>query len=236
MTQPRLCLIPGTMCDHRLWFRLAPLLAPHFDTEHVPIHDAHDHDSMLAMIHHAVGEGAWLLGYSLGGYLSLQYLIQHHDKVRGLILVASSALGLPEHERANRRGILKWLQTHDYEGMTPKRLAQFIHPSQLLDPEVSGVVRDMDRDLGKPVLMTQLRETSTREDLRAQLMQINTPCLIVGGSDDKAVLPDELHATKLALQGSQLHLLEHTAHMVPLEQPELLAQAILGFYRQTPQS
>lgn len=218
------------MCDDRLWSHITPFLEPTWDLIPVPLYQAHSRQEMQSMIAHYVGMGSHILGFSMGGYLALEYLISAPKTVHSLILVGASATGLDEQERSNRRGILSWLAGHEYQGMTRKRLAQFVHPSKLTDPTVGELVQAMDRDLGRSTLITQLQETSERPDLRGALAEVECPTLIVGGALDRVVPSSELIATRDAITGSQLELMDDTGHMLPLEQPQLLVASIQQFY------
>ncbi|MEQ1608781.1 MAG: hypothetical protein ABL956_07430 [Hyphomonadaceae bacterium] len=75
--------------------------------------------------------------------------------------IASCAFGLTGEEAADRVRALELLEKHDYRGIPQARINQFVHPSPLSDPAVASVIRAMDRDLGKAVLVARLRETST---------------------------------------------------------------------------
>ncbi|MDN0074589.1 alpha/beta fold hydrolase [Crenobacter sp. SG2303] len=222
--------LPGTQCDERLWQRLAPLL-PNIEPTYVPLQHARNHTGMMACISDATSARADLVAFSMGGYLALQHVLAHPERVRSLVLIACTAAGLSATEQTTRKQALSWLQRHPYQGMSSQRLAQFVHPSRRHDPAVVDVVRQMDRELGKDTLITQLRETSERASLIERLPALPCPVLLVGGQDDAMVPVSALQTMHAALPDSQLALLPETGHMVPLEQPERLAALLADFYQ-----
>ena len=162
-----LTFLPGTMCDQRLWQPVWRALGPRFSCDYVPIESAPTRAGMLGLIQSAAaaGDPLHLVAFSMGGYLALQYALDNPGRVASLITVGSSAFGLTPQEAAERIRALELLEKHDYRGMPTSRLHQFVHPSHRSDPAVVDVIRAMDRDLGKPVLVAQLKDTSTRASL-----------------------------------------------------------------------
>ena len=108
-------------------------------------------------------------------------------KVASLVTVASSAFGLTAEEAAERVRAIAMLEKHPYRGISAARLNQFVHPSHQSDPDVVDVIRAMDRDLGKDLLLSQLRETSTRASLASRLPELGMPALYIGADGDPFV-------------------------------------------------
>ncbi len=223
----RLDCIPGTLCDERLWSRLAPALGDAFDLQHIPLHQAGTRPQMREMIASHSAQQAHLMGFSLGAYLALEHALAHPRRVKSLTLIANSAKGLLPAEVEARRRIVAMLERNAYAGITRQRLRELLHPSHLDDAAITGLIRQMGLDLGKDVLLAQFLTTIDRPDLMARLPELACPVLIVGAEDDKLVDPDDLRAMASRLPQATLHLLkDNTGHMIPLEAPDALADAL----------
>lgn len=223
----RLDCIPGTLCDERMWSRLAPLLGDKIQLQHVPLHQARTRAQMQAMIASHSAPQAHLVGFSLGAYLALEHALAHPQRVRSLTLIANSAKGLQPEEIAARQRIVAMLERNAYAGITHQRLRELLHPAHLDDAAITGLIRQMGLELGKDVLLAQFITTIDRPDLMARLPQLRCPVLIVGAEDDKLVHADDLRAMAARLPHASLHLLkDNTGHMIPLEAPEPLAAAM----------
>jgi pimeloyl-ACP methyl ester carboxylesterase len=187
---------------------------------------------MLSLIHSAasVGEPLNLVGFSMGGYLALEYALANPGRVASLITIGSSAFGLTYQEKADRARALAMLKKHEYRGMPVARLKQFVHPSRQADPEVVDVIRAMDRDLGKPVLVAQLKETSTRASLAPSLAELEIPAMLIGADSDPFVRWEVIERMAALIPGARAVLARNAGHMIPLEQPDWLAAQISDFH------
>lgn len=227
-----LTFLPGTMCDHRLWAPVRARLEPRFSTDYIPIESELTREGMLGLIHSAAstGDPLHLVAFSMGGYLALQYALDNPGRVSSLITVASSAFGLTEAEAAERVRALDLLAKHEYRGIPPARLNQFVHPSRRSDPAVVDVIRAMDRDLGKAVLVAQLTETSTRTSLAPRLPELDIPVLLIGADSDPFVPWTSIERMAALIPDAQAVRAENAGHMIPLEQPDWLAARIADFH------
>lgn len=227
-----LTFLPGTMCDQRLWAPVWQRLNPRFSCDYVATETEKTREGMLGLIHSAasVGEPLHLVAFSMGGYLAFEYALANPGRVASLITVASSAFGLTDKEKADRVRSLPMLEKHDYRGMPPARLNQFVHPSRRSDPAVVDVIRAMDRELGKPVLMAQLKETSTRASLAPRLPELDIPVLLIGADSDPFVPVSAIDQMAALIPNARGIIAREAGHMVPLEQPDWLAEQIAEFH------
>jgi pimeloyl-ACP methyl ester carboxylesterase len=227
-----LAFLPGTMCDQRVWAPVRALLEPRFSTSYVATETQPTRAGMLELIDSAArASGALhLVAFSMGGYLALDYALAHPGRVASLVTVASSAFGLTEREAAERVRALELLEKHEYRGISPARINQFVHPTRQSDPAVVDVIRAMDRDLGKTVLVNQLRETSTRASLAPRLGELAIPALFIGADADPFVSWESIEQMAALTPGAQSVRADAAGHMIPLEQPDWLAGRIAAFH------
>lgn len=226
----RLDCIPGTLCDERMWSRLAPALGERFDLHAVPLHQGRTRAEMQALIASHSAPRSHLVGFSLGAYLAIEHALAHPGRIRSLTLIANSAKGLLPAEIAARRRIVTLLEQHAYTGISRQRLRELLHPSHQDDAAITGLIRQMGLDLGKEVLLAQFITTIHRPDLMGRLAELPFPVLIVGAENDKLVKPADLRAMAEYFPNATLHMIQdHCGHMIPLEAPDTLADAMRAF-------
>jgi pimeloyl-ACP methyl ester carboxylesterase len=221
--------IPGTMCDQRLWSSLAPLLAAQHQASFVPLYKARNRRQMHSVIAARSAPSANLVGFSMGAYLALEHALAYPERVRSLVLIATSARGLSPAESQRRQRTLAALEQHPYGGISPTQMREFLHPAHHHDEAIASVIRQMALDLGKEVLLAQFAAASERENLADRLGELRCPLLIVGAHGDNFVAAPHLQAMHAAAPGSTLVLYQESGHMIPLEAPAQLASDIARF-------
>lgn len=231
----RLDLIPGTLCDARMWARLAPLMEQ-FVLHHVPLHEARTRVQMQELISAESAPRSHLVGFSLGAYLALEHAVANPQRIASLVLIANSAKGLLPTEVLARQRIVAMLERNAYSGMTRQRLRELLHPYHVDDVSITSLIQQMAVDLGKEVLLAQFRATLEREDLMARLAMLDVPVLIIGAEGDQLVDAADLRAMAARLPNVQLMVLdehseEASGHMIPLEAPATLAAGLQAFYQ-----
>ena len=228
----RLDLVPGTLCDERLWARLAPLLDS-FDLHHVPLHKARTREQMRELIATHSAPKTNLVGFSLGAYLAVEYAVAHPERIETLVLIANSCKGLLPAEVEARKRIVGMLEKNAYSGMTRHRLRELLAPAHMEETTITGLIQDMAVDLGKEVLLAQFTTTIDRVDYMDRLHELPFPVLIVGAKGDQLVPAADLRDMAARLPDAQLQMITaDTGHMIPLEAPGALADLLRSFYHQ----
>jgi pimeloyl-ACP methyl ester carboxylesterase len=230
----RLDLIPGTLCDERMWARVAPLLGD-FDLHHVPLHKARTREQMRELIATHSAPKTHLVGFSLGAYLAVEYAVAHPERIETLVLIANSCKGLLPAEVEARKRIVGMLEKNAYSGMTRHRLRELLAPAHLEDTSITAPIQDMAVDLGKEVLLAQFTTTIDRVDYMDRLHALPFPVLIVGAEGDQLADAADLRAMAALLPDARLHMIaddaqEPSGHMVPLEAPVTLSEQMRAFY------
>jgi pimeloyl-ACP methyl ester carboxylesterase len=221
-----LYLIPGTMCNERLWLPLMGVLGGAVAPVHLQVPHAPDLDAIVDRLRAQLpATGAALAGFSLGAYLAAALAVRHPGAVSRLLLIANSPGPLGAAEVAQRADILRWVERNGYAGISRARAGQLVgevpHRADIVD-----TILAMDAELGEATFVHQMRTTSQRADLTAPLAALQIPISLVFSRDDPLVDARWLARFGRACPRARLHALPGHGHMLPLEQPELLAARV----------
>ncbi len=218
MVEP-LVLLPGLLCDARLWQQQADDLA---DIAAPWIADLTQDDSIPAMAARVLAQAPQrfaLAGLSMGGYVALEIMRQAPERVTHLALLDTSAAPDSEAKQAERERAIKTLGLGRFMGVTEAMLPQLIHESHVRGP-VGATVRAMAKEGGQQAFVRQQQAILTRADSRPLLPGIAVPTLIAVGEDDRMTPPPLAEAMHRAIPGARLHRFAQCGHLPPLEQPE----------------
>ncbi|WP_206238758.1 alpha/beta fold hydrolase [Novosphingobium terrae] len=214
-----LVLLPGLLCDARLWQRQADDLA---DIAAPWIADLTQDDSIPAMAARVLAQAPErfaLAGLSMGGYVALEIMRQAPGRVTRLALLDTSAAPDGEARQAERQRAIKTLGLGRFMGVTEAMLPQLVHESHVCGP-VGATVRAMAKEVGQQAFVRQQQAILTRTDSRPLLPGITVPTLIAVGEDDRMTPPPLAEAMHQAIPGARLHRFAQCGHLPPLEQPE----------------
>lgn len=219
-----LVLIPGMMCDARMWGGIAAGLG-------VPVIHClpTEADCMAALakalLHEAPPRFA-LAGLSMGGILAMEVLRQAPDRVERLALLDTNpraeapevqARREPQIARARAGGLARVMR----DEMKPNYLAA--GPGQ---PAVLDLCMDMALSLGPEVFARQSRALRDRPDQQATLAAFTGPALVLMGAEDRLCPLDRHQLMHKLMPQSRLVILPGAGHLPPLERPQETAAAL----------
>lgn len=170
-----------------------------------------------------------LAGYSLGAVVAAALAARHPGRVRSLVLVAGFAGGA-DSRSSLQFGLWQTLIAHDTELMARFILLTGCSPAWLMalpptqcDKLVAAIVKYTNWEG-----MARQADLDARLDIRAELAQIVAPTRVIAGSHDQMVPMTLTRALADGITGAGFVELD-SGHMLPMEQPKALAQAILDF-------
>ncbi|WP_350448455.1 alpha/beta fold hydrolase [Pseudomonas solani] len=225
MSKPHLLLLPGLVCDARLWQHQAALA----DLAHVTVADLSQAESISALaanvLAQAPDDSFALAGLSLGGYVALEIVRQAPQRILALALLDTSARADSEEARQARRHAMGQAEK-DFPAAIAGLLPKLLHPDHLHDAALIEVITGMANNLGRDVFLRQQRAILGRIDSRPSLAQISCPTLVLCGRED-AITPLAVHEEMAAaIADAQLVVIEACGHLSTLEQPELVSRAL----------
>ena len=229
-TPPALILVPGLLCDERLWRHQVEGLADLTNLAgRVLIPDVTGRDSVAGMargILEAAPERFSLAGLSMGGYVSLEVVRQAPERVEALALLDTSARADTPEQTEARLALVGLARAGRFDEVWRLLLPKVVHPDRVEDPGIRPVVREMAHAVGPEGFERQERAIISRPDSRPDLPAISCPTLVLCGRDD-ALTPPHLHE-ELAegIPGARLCQIDRCGHLSTLERPEAVTRAM----------
>ncbi|CAL2102312.1 Pimeloyl-ACP methyl ester carboxylesterase [Tenacibaculum sp. 190130A14a] len=214
--------ISGTMCTIDLWQFVFPNLE-NILPAYIDITSAHSFEDINQIILSEISEPAIIVGFSLGGFSAMNFATQYPKMVKKLFIVAANTNGLKEKEIQLRNSTIEFLEKHSYKGISQIRIQQFLHPDNHQNLKLIDIIKKMDADLGKDVLIRQLKATSTRIDITKEVIQLQIPIHYIAAENDILVKSSEIKSTAKSSKKGIFVNLKNCGHMIPLEKGKALS-------------
>lgn len=222
MSKPNLLLVPGLLCDHRLWQSQVQELRHAAECRVADVSLADSISALAAAAIAMMPPGPFALaGLSMGGYVALEIQRQAAARVIGLALLDTNARPDSEQATNDRRRMMKLAET-DFERVVNALLPKLLLPANMRNAAIVATVKAMAAATGKETYRKQQEAIIGRVDSRPHLARIQCPTLILCGKEDvlTPVAPHQEMAN--AIPGSRLVVAEQCGHLSPLEQPRLV--------------
>jgi pimeloyl-ACP methyl ester carboxylesterase len=220
MTAPVLLLLPGLLCDGRLWREQVAALA---GAASCVVADLTHDDSVGAMAARALAAvppdaPVALCGLSMGGYVAMEIMRRAPGRIARLALMDTSARPDTPEQSRRRRALLALSESGMFRGVTPRLLPQLLHPDHL-DGALAVEVMAMAERVGRPAFHRQQRAIMHRPDSRPDLPRIAVPTLVAVGEADALTPPDRAEEMAALIPGARLARIADAGHLPPMEQP-----------------
>ena len=219
-----LVLIPGMMCDARMWGGIdAALGVPVL--HHLPV-QAETMSAMAALFLADAPQHFALAGLSMGGILAMEILRQAPGRITRLALMDTNPRAEMAEVRSRRGPQIDRALAGDLAGvmrdeMKPNYLAPGPGKAAILD-----LCMDMALSLGPQVFARQSRALRDRGDQQATLAGFAGPALVLMGEQDRLCPLDRHQAMQSLMPQSRLVIIPGAGHLPPLEQPDATLRAL----------
>jgi 3-oxoadipate enol-lactonase len=169
-------------------------------------------------------------GLSMGGFVAMRLAARRPDLVRSLLLLDTSADPEP------RRNALKYRLCNRFArrfggGVVDATMPIMFGRSALSDPARAAERDAWRRQLGsnRRSLWHAVNGVIERPSVYHELSRITAPTLVMVGEEDTVTVPAKAERIAAAIAGAKLVRIPRAGHIVTVEQPQAVTQAIGEF-------
>jgi pimeloyl-ACP methyl ester carboxylesterase len=164
-------------------------------------------------------EGCYAVGHSMGGLVAMSLGLAHPELLKGLVLVTTGARLRISAE------ILEWIM-EDKE-KTVKMMMDLAFSKKSAPFLVQAAVAEMMKTPAQVIFGDFY--ACEQVDITEQVKEITMPTLIICATDDVLTPSEHSEYLNRAIRGSRLVTIPDAGHMVTLEKPKEVSQAIEEF-------
>jgi pimeloyl-ACP methyl ester carboxylesterase len=230
----KLVLIPGLLCNSRLWSAQIAALSAHADVYVPEIVGQTTIAQMASGILDSIRGRFSLAGFSLGSQVALQIMELAADRVDRLALLSATHGGLlPPVQEALRKAILT-IEQGGFAAYLESAYPTYVTSSHAQDRDMRQSFMDMAHEVGPASGLLQMKALLDLEQPFRHLGRISCPTIVIGGSEDRRTTPAAHEILAREIPRASLLFIEHAAHFTPLEQPAQVTAALRRWMEQVP--
>ena len=221
-----LVLIPGFMLDHDIWRDIEIELSDVGPMFHPEVYGEGSIFEMAKKILEIAPPEFHLVGFSMGGFVAREVYRIEKQRVKSLVLIATSARGDTEERTKVKQTTLSTLK--GFSGVSRSSIKRSLSPKFKDNSSVVERIRAMGLRLGGDVFVKQL--SMLRNGDLDRLGELNCPTLIVAGEFDQLRSLQESQELKTKMPNAELKIVP-AGHMIPIEKPGALVELMKNFYK-----
>lgn len=228
---PPLVLIPGNLCDERLWTHVLQRLSRLADCRTVSwgVDESSASAAAERILEEAPASFA-LAGMSMGGSVALEICAQAPHRVERLALISCQPRGDSKAGAKARSDLLSYANAYGMSALVKDRLwSSYVHTKRQADQQLLDTVVAMAECAGVQAYEAQHKLLASRRDHAVTLASLSVPVAVISGDSDLLCTPaqhDEMMA--LARFGRRTEVPD-CGHMSPLEDPVAVANSLASW-------
>ena len=166
----------------------------------------------------------------MGGYIALQFVKKHADRLQALVLCDTRSAADSAEAAANRLKVAQQVLTEGAESVAETMLPR-LFSKQTMDERTEFVesTRQVMNSARPAAIAAAQRGMAARPDMSSFLRQITVPTLVIVGEHDVISPVAEMREMAERIPGAEFVIVPDAGHMAPLENPAAFNAALEKF-------
>ena len=226
-------LLPGLLCDERLWAAQTKGLA---GSSRVVTANLTPYESIESMADGVLDEipGRFdLAGFSMGGCVALEVVARAPERVCGLALLSTSPKGILPAVRQHYLDSISSIEAGGLDAYLADAFPLYVAPGRAHDRALWDIFAAMARSLGPAVAVRQMHSLLGYRGFEGDLARIACPTTVICGREDRRT-PVAVHVELAGrIPKARLRVIEGAGHFIPLEEPQAVTDGLLDWLSAT---
>lgn len=229
--KPKLILLPGMMCDHRIYSDVIKEFEPDFE---ILIADFTTQKTITEMAQSVLGmcsDAFHVLGLSMGGIVAQHVAVMAPERVLSLALLDTNARADRIENAPVRDAQIEQVRN----GSLVQVMSEQMIPHYFYDLDGSDencqICITMALSLGKDAFENQSIALKSRRAVAPELGGIECPTLILYGAQDKLCPAADHDLIQTHIPHAQTHVIDNCGHIPTMEKPKDVNTILSQFYR-----
>lgn len=213
MAKKNLVLIPGLVSDESVF---AAQIEDLSSVVNIIIPNYSGIDTIDGMINKILLDAPgkfYLAGHSMGGFLALEMMRHHADRVEALCIMTTTADSDSTEERKKREALIEEAK----DGMLDKIISQLVDNFTYQASAKAQTLKIFQRN--KKDFINQRTASLSRESCLNLLQKIQVPTLVIAARQDHIFFNNTCEIAE-KIPEAELVILEECGHMISMEKPK----------------
>jgi len=225
--RPTLYLLPGLLCDARVWAHQQVNLSNLVDIRIPDFRQTDSLDAMADVVLQNAPDKFYLAGHSMGGRAAMQVLHRAPGRLIKLALLDTGIHPASAGEPEKRQVLLDLARDEGMAAVARTWSPPMVHPDRHADTALMQDIYDMVEGYTPAEFNNQVRALLGRPDAEPFLAHAPADTLVLCGSDDAWSPPAQHEAIAAALPDHPaVTIIRNSGHMSTMEQPEAVTEAM----------
>lgn len=225
MHREPLVMIPGTLCDERIFAHQAKYLRKKFDVILVNYKELRSIQDWPTKLLDQLPSKFSLAGFSLGGIWALELLRLAPKRVNRLVLIASNAEAANKLIKKRSGEFWRSWKTDGPRAVLRIAAKKYFHYKYKLIKN-SPLLADMALKTKRISAKKNFEWAATRTSSDAVIASFDKPILLISGSHDR-LCPSKLQENIIQIKPSAEWIeFQRCGHFIPLEKPKQLSHSL----------
>jgi 3-oxoadipate enol-lactonase len=247
---PTVVLLQGLGLSSRFWFDVPELLAHdpetprrviRIDNRGTGLSDKPRRlwtmgtmaDDVVAVLDHAGVEGAYVVGISMGGMIAQHCALRHPSRVRGLVLIATTA-GFVMGALPEARSLARLVSLPLGGKNASQQLVRLLLPESKWH-RAKEIFRDwpsaMRDDPTAPTTFAAHLFAASTHLVTRHLSKIRCPAIVVAGAEDRLIPLENARVLARQIPRAELEVVAETGHAVFADDRDLVRRMVVRLER-----
>lgn len=228
--KPTLYLLPGLLCDARVWAHQAEHLAELADIRIPDFSRMDSLDAMADAVLKDAPESFCLAGHSMGGRVALQILHRAPERIDKLALLDTGTHAVKPGEAEKRQLLIDLAESEGMAALAQAWAPPMVHPDRHKDGTLMNAIYAMVESYSVAGFKRQIKALLNRPDALPFLAHAPRGTLVLCGREDAWSPPEQHEVIVNALPDRPaLTIIEKSGHMSTMERPAAVTSAMRGW-------